>query len=176
MGFRDGNGAISRHRVAGQSNRRSDRAAEGEGRRLSDAVARRTSLDAYFSASKLAWIINNIPAAKEALDAGRLRLGTTDAFFLDRLTGHFATDVTTASRTSLMTLETGQWDEDLCALFGVPIACLPEIRPTVADFGSINGVPVTAAVVDQQARSTVTAAESPATRRSPSERAPSRWP
>ncbi len=108
-------------------------------------------LDAYFSASKLAWIINNVPAAKDALQAGRLRLATTDAFFLDRLTGHFATDVTTASRTSLMNLETGRWDEDLCALFGVPIACLPEIRPTVSDFGNIHGVPVTAAVVDQQA-------------------------
>lgn len=108
-------------------------------------------LDAYFSASKLAWIINNIPAAKTALEAGHLRLGTTDAFFLDRLAGHFATDVTTASRTSLMNLETGRWDADLCKLFGVPIACLPEIRPTVCNYGSIDGVPVTAAVVDQQA-------------------------
>lgn len=108
-------------------------------------------LDAYFSASKLAWIVDNIPAAKDAMNAGRLRLGTTDAFFLDRLTGHFATDVTTASRTSLMNLETGQWDPDLCDLFGVPIAALPEIRATVADYGSIDEVPVTASVVDQQA-------------------------
>ena len=108
-------------------------------------------LDAYFSASKLAWIIENIPAAKAAMEGGYLRLGTTDAFFLDRLTGNFATDVTTASRTSLMNLGTGQWDAELCKLFGVPIACLPEIRPTVADFGRVNGVPITAAVVDQQA-------------------------
>ncbi|MFT3732169.1 MAG: FGGY family carbohydrate kinase [Hyphomicrobium sp.] len=108
-------------------------------------------LDPYFSASKLAWIINNVPAAKQALAAGRLRLGTTDAFFLDRLTGQFATDITTASRTSLMTLESGKWDADLCDLFGVPITCLPEIRPTVADYGRIGGIPVTASVVDQQA-------------------------
>ncbi|MBS0251762.1 MAG: glycerol kinase [Proteobacteria bacterium] len=108
-------------------------------------------LDAYFSASKLAWIVANISAARDALAAGRLRLGTTDAFFLDRLTGNFATDVTTASRTSLMNLETGKWDADLCELFGVPISALPEIRPTVADFGRINDVPVTASVVDQQA-------------------------
>ncbi|WP_045835167.1 FGGY family carbohydrate kinase [Hyphomicrobium sp. 99] len=108
-------------------------------------------LDAYFSASKLAWIIDNIPAAKAALEAGNLRLGTTDAFFLDRLTGTFATDVTTASRTSLMNLETGQWDEELCLLFGVPMSCLPKILPTVADYGHFNGVPITAAVVDQQA-------------------------
>ena len=108
-------------------------------------------LDAYFSASKLRWIIDNIPAAKAAMQAGHLRLGTTDAFFLDRLTGNFATDVTTASRTSLMNLETRQWDADLCALFGVPIECLPKIRPTVIELGSVSGVPITAAVVDQQA-------------------------
>lgn len=108
-------------------------------------------LDAYFSASKLAWIVDNVQAAKDALAAGRLRLGTTDAFFLDRLTGNFATDVTTASRTSLMNLETGKWDRDLCDLFGVPIGSLPEIRPTVGDYGRIDGVPVTASVVDQQA-------------------------
>jgi glycerol kinase len=108
-------------------------------------------LDAYFSASKLAWIIQNIPAAKTALDAGRLRLGTTDAFFLDRLAGQFATDVTTASRTSLMNLRTGAWDHELCDLFAVPISALPEIRPTVGDFGRIGGVPITASAVDQQA-------------------------
>ena len=59
-------------------------------------------LDAYFSAGKLGWIMRNIPEAAEALREGRLRLGTTDAFFLDRLAGEFATDVTTASRTSLI--------------------------------------------------------------------------
>lgn len=108
-------------------------------------------LDPYFSASKLAWILENIPEAKAAHQAGQLRLGTTDAFFLDSLTGVFATDVSTASRTSLMNLETGAWDPVLCEAFGVPIACLPEIRPSIGDFGSIDGVPVRAAVVDQQA-------------------------
>ncbi|MGY2499098.1 FGGY family carbohydrate kinase, partial [Klebsiella pneumoniae] len=85
-------------------------------------------LDPYFSASKLAWIVRNLPAAQSALRAGRLRLGTTDAYFLDRLTGVFATDVTTASRTSLMNLATGQWDSQLCELFGVPMETLPQIR------------------------------------------------
>jgi glycerol kinase len=108
-------------------------------------------LDAYFSASKLAWIIHNVPAARDLAGRGKLRLGTTDAFYLDRLTGHFATDVTTASRTSLMNLKTCMWDAELCALFGVPIASLPEIRPTIADFGAIDGVPVVASLVDQQA-------------------------
>lgn len=108
-------------------------------------------LDAYFSASKLGWTMRNIPEARAAQQQGRLRLGTTDAFFLDRLAGVFATDVTTASRTSLMNLETGQWDETLCRIFGVPMEALPEIRPSAGDFGEIGGVPVRAAMVDQQA-------------------------
>jgi glycerol kinase len=108
-------------------------------------------LDPYFSASKLAWILQNSDAAGQALRRGRLRLGTTDAYFLDRLTGAYATDVTTASRTSLMNLATRQWDADLCRLFGVPGELLPEIRPTVGDFGGIDRCPVTASMVDQQA-------------------------
>ena len=108
-------------------------------------------LDPYFSASKLGWLLRNVDAVKQARKAGRLRLGTTDAFFLDRLAGTFATDVTTASRTSLMNLETGAWDPELCALFGVPLDCLPEIRDTVGDFGAIGSARVHASVVDQQA-------------------------
>ncbi|HGN3372400.1 TPA: FGGY family carbohydrate kinase, partial [Pseudomonas aeruginosa] len=108
-------------------------------------------LDAYFSASKLGWIVEHLPAARRALKAGRLRLGTSDAWFLDRLCGTFATDVTTASRTALMNLAEGRWDPDLCALFGVPIECLPEIRDTVGHFGVIGNTPLTASVVDQQA-------------------------
>jgi glycerol kinase len=80
-----------------------------------------------------------------------LRLGTSDSFFLDRLTGKFATDVTTASRTSLMNLETLQWDQRLADLFGVPLDCLPEIRPTAGAFADARGTPVTASLVDQQA-------------------------
>jgi glycerol kinase len=108
-------------------------------------------LDPYFSATKFRWILDNIPAAAQALAEGRLRLGTTDAFFLQRLTGHFATDAATASRTSLMNLRTGAWDEELCALFGVPLACLPEIRPSVGSFGRTRTGEITASIVDQQA-------------------------
>ena len=112
-------------------------------------------LDPYFSASKLAWIVENLPAARTALMRGTLRLGTTDAFFLDRLTGRFVTDVSTASRTSLLNLERLQWDETLCEIFNVPIECLPEIVPTTGDFGTLQidagPVSVTASVVDQQA-------------------------
>ncbi len=112
-------------------------------------------LDPYFSASKMAWLVKNIPAAKTALARGTLRLGTSDAFFLDRLTGRFVTDVSTASRTSLMNLKQLEWDDTLCEIFEVPIECLPTIVSTTGDFGSIDtehgATPITASVVDQQA-------------------------
>jgi glycerol kinase len=116
-------------------------------------ITARTGLpiDPYFSASKLRWIVENVPHAKELLKRGKLRLGTSDSFFLDRLAGTYATDVTTASRTSLMNLDTGQWDPELCRLFGVPMEALPEIRPTAGAFGAIGKLPIVASVVDQQA-------------------------
>ncbi|MFO1058663.1 MAG: FGGY family carbohydrate kinase [Dongiaceae bacterium] len=113
-------------------------------------------LDPYFSAAKLRWLLDHAAGARDLLRAGRLGLGTSDSFFLDRLVGRYATDVTTASRTSLMSLATGDWDPELCRLFGVPIEVLPPIRPTLAPFGEVAGgplagVPVTASAVDQQA-------------------------
>lgn len=109
-------------------------------------------LDPYFSASKLGWIMAHVPEARSLLSAGRLRLGTTDAFFRDRLTRTFATDPSTASRTSLLNLATGVWDSELCALFGVPIEALPEIRSTTGDLGALpGGHRLTASMVDQQA-------------------------
>jgi glycerol kinase len=139
--------------IVWQDNRTTEATArlKAEGREAEALARAGLPLDPYFSASKLAWIVDNLPEAREARRAGRLRLGTTDAFLLDRLAGMFATDVTTASRTSLMNLATGRWDEELCALFGVPGECLPEIWNTVGAFGAVNGVPVTASVVDQQA-------------------------
>ena len=139
--------------IVWQDNRTSDRIARLESEGASTLTLQRAGLplDAYFSASKLGLLVETDERVRAAHRAGALRLGTTDAFFLDRLAGTFATDITTASRTSLLNLETGQWDADLCALFGVPIECLPEIRPTAGDFGHIDGVPVRASVVDQQA-------------------------
>lgn len=112
-------------------------------------------LDPYFSASKLSWMLDNLPDARALLAKGKLRLGTTDAFFRDRLTGRFETDPTTASRTSLMNLRTCTWDDDLCALFGVPPEALPAIRPSTGDLGGVlcggRSAPLTASLVDQQA-------------------------
>ena len=108
-------------------------------------------LDSYFSAPKLGWILRGEPEAARLHARGRLRLGTTDAFFRDRLTGRFETDIATASRTSLLNLETGQWDPVLCDLFGVPIEALPRITPCTGDLGTAGGLPLTASLVDQQA-------------------------
>ena len=120
---------------------------------LAPQVAARAGLplDPYFSAAKLGWLLRKVPAVAAACAKGRLCLGTSDAFLLHRLSGHFATDRATASRTSLMNLTTGTWDAELCRIFGVPIACLPEIRGTIAGFGHFGPTPVTAASVDQQA-------------------------
>lgn len=109
-------------------------------------------LDPYFSASKLRWLLDNAEDARPLARAGRLRLGTSDAFLLDRLCGVFCTDVSTASRTSLVNLATLQWDCDFCDAFGVPIETLPGILPTTGLFGEIPGCgPVLANAVDQQA-------------------------
>lgn len=111
-------------------------------------------LDAYFSASKLRWLLDHAEGAASLHRAGRLRLGTSDAFFIDCLTGCFVTDVTTASRTSLANLATLQWDPDLCAAFGVPAECLPVIVSSAGSFGELRHRPGThlmASIVDQQA-------------------------
>ena len=117
-------------------------------------------LDPYFSATKLRWILDHVSEARDLRGEGRLRLGTSDAFFLDRLAGTCVTDVTTASRTSLMNLGNLEWDPVLCDLFGVPIECLPKIVSTTSSpggaigeiqAGAAKGIPITASAVDQQA-------------------------
>ena len=110
-------------------------------------------LDSYFSASKLRWILDHVPSAASLAKRGKLRLGTSDAFFLERLCGRYATDIVTASRTSLMNLATGEWDAELCRLFGVPMHLLPPILPTVGERGMARraNVPIVAGIVDQQA-------------------------
>lgn len=108
-------------------------------------------LSPYFSAAKLAWCLAHLPDARALLEAGRLRLGTSDAYFRDVLTGRFETDVATASRTSLMNLHSGTWDADLCALFGVPESCLPAITDCNGDLGQAEGLACQSAIVDQQA-------------------------
>ncbi len=111
-------------------------------------------LDPYFSASKIRWVLDHVEEARTLLHQDRLAVGTSDAFFLWHLVGAYVTDSSTASRTSLLDLDTGDWDEELLRLFGIPREILPEIRPTAAAYGPLRDQPDTllaANVVDQQA-------------------------
>ena len=116
-------------------------------------------LDPYFSATKIAWILDNVEGARERAEAGQLLFGTIDTFLLWRLTEGqvHATDATNASRTLLMNVATAQWDDELLALFNIPRSMLPEVRDNVASFGctaqSLLGVelPICAMIGDQQA-------------------------
>jgi glycerol kinase len=117
-------------------------------------------LDPYFSATKLRWLLDHVKGARERAEAGALAFGTIDTFLAWRLTGGAAhvTDVSNASRTLLMDLRTRAWDDSLLALFGVPRAVLPEIRPSSQVYGTTrglkvlpDGIPVAGMAGDQQA-------------------------
>lgn len=112
-------------------------------------------LESYFSASKLRWLLDHTDNARELARRGRLGLGTSDSYFIERLTGRYATDPTTASRTSLMNLSTCQWEPSLCELFGVPLDALPEIADDAQPFGDIEtsqgSVALLSSMVDQVA-------------------------
>ncbi|WP_295557162.1 glycerol kinase GlpK [uncultured Hyphomicrobium sp.] len=94
-------------------------------------------LDPYFSASKIAWLLDTIEGARVAADAGCLAFGTVDTFLLWRLTGGatHATDATNASRTALFNIASGAWDSELTGLFGVPTRLLPDVRDCAGEFG-----------------------------------------
>jgi len=102
-------------------------------------VHRKTGLklDAYFSASKLQWLVRHEPGLRAKLADGSALIGTIDAYLVYRLTGGrvFATDSTNASRTLLFDIERLAWDEELCALWEVPLGALPEVRDSSAHFG-----------------------------------------
>jgi glycerol kinase len=114
-------------------------------------------LDPYFSAGKLAWLLNGDPSLRAGAAAGRVRLGTVDAFLTDRLGGRFATDLSTASRTQLLALGGRDWDERLLGHFGLERAMLPQIGPSFGELGTIGDerwgrrLELRAQLVDQQA-------------------------
>jgi glycerol kinase len=97
-------------------------------------------LDPYFSATKINWLLDNVPGAREAAEKGRLAFGTIDTFLLWRLTGGHvhATDATNAARTLLLDIHTGRWDAELCDLFRVPMSLLPEVRDCATEFGTTD--------------------------------------
>ncbi|WP_166255527.1 glycerol kinase GlpK [Marinobacter salicampi] len=116
-------------------------------------------VDPYFSATKIRWILDNVPGTRERAQKGELAFGTVDTFLLWRMTGgkSHLTDATNASRTLLFNIHTQQWDEQLLALFDIPAALLPEVRDSSDDFGNIRAellgseVPVYGVAGDQQA-------------------------
>lgn len=116
-------------------------------------------LDPYFSATKIAWILDHVSGAREAAKAGHIAFGTIDSFLIWRFTAGrlHVTDATNASRTALYDIRKGRWDEALCELFRVPMTCLPEVRDSAGDFGatdkSVLGavLPIRGVAGDQQA-------------------------
>jgi glycerol kinase len=116
-------------------------------------------LDPYFSATKIAWILDRVPGARARAENGELAFGTVDSWLLWQLTGGrlHATDATNASRTLLFDIRTQQWDPELLAFFGVPASLLPEVRDSAADFGSTDAalfgaaIPIRGVAGDQQA-------------------------
>ena len=114
-------------------------------------------IDAYFSASKLQWILDNVEGARAQADAGDLLFGTIDTWIIWKLTDGavHATEPSNAARTMLLNINTGEWDQDLLELFTVPASMLPEVCNSSDDFGSIEfqgkPVPITGVAGDQQA-------------------------
>jgi len=116
-------------------------------------------IDAYFSASKIRWILDNVPGARARADAGKLAFGTVDSWLVWKLTGHthHLTDASNASRTMLFNIHTLAWDDELLRLFGIPASMLPDVRSSSEQYGNVSSslgiesVPITGIAGDQQA-------------------------
>lgn len=127
----------------------------------SETIYRKTGLrpDAYFSATKIKWLIDNVSAVAAAAKAGRLRAGTVDSYIMYCLSGGkiFATDVTNASRTMLYNIDKRDWDDELLSLFSLRREMLPQVFPSGHKFGVTDGkvlgheIPICAVAGDQQA-------------------------
>ncbi|MGO4673717.1 glycerol kinase GlpK [Bosea sp. 2YAB26] len=147
--------------IVWQDRRTAPRCAELSERGHDSLVSSRTGLriDPYFSATKIAWLLDNVPGARRRAEAGELAFGTVDCFLLWRLTGGavHATDATNAARTMLFDIGRGIWDEDLLALFDIPRSLLPEVRDCACLFGETlpdhfgAAIPVRGMAGDQQA-------------------------
>ena len=126
---------------------------------LSDYIQQTTGLipDAYFSATKIKWILDHVEGARELAEQGHLLCGTVDTWLIWKLTEGkvFATDYTNASRTMLYNIRTLQWDSRLCDYFGIPASMLPEVKSSSDDYGSVSilgrQIPICGVAGDQQA-------------------------
>ena len=126
-------------------------------------------LDPYFSGTKLAWLLDQIPGARDRARRGELAFGTVDTWLIWNLTGGrvHATDATNAARTLLYDIARNRWDEDICALLDIPMQLLPEVRDCAADFGETRAdlfgraIPIRGVAGDQQAATVGQACFSP---------------
>ncbi|HTN75315.1 MAG TPA: FGGY family carbohydrate kinase, partial [Pirellulaceae bacterium] len=126
-----------------------------------DLVQQRTGLliDAYFSGTKIVWLLDNIPHARERAERGELAFGTIDTWLLWKLTGGrvHITDASNAARTMLLNIHTGAWDDELLKIMNIPRSVLPEVRSSsevyaeVSDLPALTGVPIAGIAGDQQA-------------------------
>ncbi len=126
-----------------------------------ELIQQRTGLliDAYFSASKIRWILENVPGARALAKGGKLAFGTVDSWLIWKLTSGriHATDMSNASRTMLFNIHSGAWDPELLALFGVPLSMMPEVRSSsevyaeVSSVPGLEGIPIAGIAGDQQA-------------------------
>ena len=116
-------------------------------------------LDAYFSATKIKWILDNVPGARKRADEGKLMFGTVDTWLMWRLTRGdiHVTDVSNASRTMLFNIHTLEWDKELLGMFGIPLSMMPEVKSSSEVYGHTTStlfahhVPISGSAGDQQA-------------------------
>ncbi len=125
---------------------------------INDYIINTTGLipDAYYSATKIKWILSNVEGAREKAERGELLFGTVDTWLVWKLTNGktFATDYTNASRTMLYDIKNLCWDRKLCDYFGIPMSMLPEVKPSASDYGTMSlfgvDVPIASVCGDQQ--------------------------
>lgn len=146
--------------IVWQCRRTADRISELKNTGYSDMIREKTGLlpDAYFSASKIEWILKNVPKAAKLAQEGNLLFGTVDTWLMWKLSGGkiHATDYTNASRTMLFNIHTLDWDEELLKLFGIPKSCLPTVHPSGFRYGETEPglfggpIPISGVTGDQQ--------------------------
>ena len=149
------------HAIVWQDRRTADYCQRLKAEGAGDTIQAKTGLliDAYFSASKIRWLLDNVPGARARAGAGKLAFGTIDSWLVWKLTGgaSHVTDVSNASRTMLFNIHTMQWDAELLQLFGVPASLLPAVRSSSEVYGRVSeplgveGVAIAGIAGDQQA-------------------------
>ena len=147
--------------IVWQDRRTAEFCDELRARGLTEVIRSKTGLilDPYFSGTKVRWILENVPGARQKANAGKLRFGTVDSWLVWNLTGgrHHVTDVSNASRTLLFNIHTLEWDDDMLALLDIPRSMLPEVKSSSEVYGYTHArifsfdVPIAGIAGDQQA-------------------------